>query len=266
MMMFQGDTSTNASPTNVLVMMRQFQNAPEDGESEEVSEGMGSLSLSCSQESVVESVASSESLSAPPSAPTSCAPAQTFSLIKDLKSNKKPSTSTKQKKKKSCTSSCDSVRKSDSAVKTSSAPGVCMVQSFKQMNTKHHNQQDKQESRNKTYAPKPLTLNDSPAHSSTGHSPNSRSKKIRSSAVLVAGEHSPCGYSGRTGTDDKGSFGVRRLITVQSQIHGHKMGSEGERRGQDYNLVPLSDPTVRDTAHGSTPRAIGQSDNAIRDE
>lgn len=187
--MFQGDTSTNASPTNVLVMMRQFQNAPEDGESEEVSEGMGSLSLSCSQESVVESVASSESLSAPPSAPTSCAPAQTFSLIKDLKSNKKPSTSTKQvtassyslqhrqhkdhalvdlninsariflgvnfrwisdhhiitpltitiirnvslyhplqKKKKSCTSSCDSVRKSDSAVKTSSAPGVCMVQ------------------------------------------------------------------------------------------------------------------------------------------
>lgn len=110
--MFQGDTSTDASPTNVLVMMRQFRNAPEDGESEEVSEGMGSITLSCSQDSVIESVASPEPPSppsAPPSPPPSapppspppaapgCAPAQTLSLNGDLNSsNKKPSTSTKQ--------------------------------------------------------------------------------------------------------------------------------------------------------------------------
>lgn len=93
---FQGDTSTDVSPTNVLVMMQQFLNAPQDGESEEVSEGMGSLSLSCSQDSVIESVASPEPPSAPPSAPV-FPPVQTLSLNGDLNSsNKKPSTSTKQ--------------------------------------------------------------------------------------------------------------------------------------------------------------------------
>lgn len=100
-MWFQGDTSTDASPTNVLVMMRQFRNAPEDGESKEVSEGIGSLSLNCSQDSVIEAVASSKPppfpLSAPPPAPEH-APAQILSLNEDLNSssNKKPTTSTKQ--------------------------------------------------------------------------------------------------------------------------------------------------------------------------
>ncbi|XP_058256235.1 serine/threonine-protein kinase 33 isoform X1 [Hemibagrus wyckioides] len=160
-----GDMSTTASPTNVLLMMRQFRNAPEDGESEEVSEGMCSLSLSCSQDSVVESVASSE----PPSAPV-----QTLSL----NSNKKPSTSSKQplqKKKKSSSSSGDSVKKSSSL-------GQCMLQSItgnKQTSTKRHDQPDKQESTSKTCAPKPFTINDGHAHSSTSHSPNSRAKKIR---------------------------------------------------------------------------------------
>lgn len=90
--LFQGDTSTDASPTNVLVMMRQFRDAPEGGESEET----GSPSLGCSQDSVVESVATSEPPPVLESAPT-CAPVQT--LNGDLNSssnNKKASVSTKQ--------------------------------------------------------------------------------------------------------------------------------------------------------------------------
>ncbi|XP_053093849.1 serine/threonine-protein kinase 33 isoform X1 [Pangasianodon hypophthalmus] len=169
-----GDTSTNASPTNVLVMMRQFRNAPEDDESEEVSEGMGSLSLSCSQDSVVESVASPEPPSAPPSAP-GCAQAQTLSLNGDLNSSsKKPSTSTKQKKKKSY--SYDGTKKNGSAVKTSSTLSLSTVQSYtgnKQTSTKRHSQPDKQESISKASSPKPFTPNDSHAPSSTGHSHNS---------------------------------------------------------------------------------------------
>ncbi|XP_053490868.1 serine/threonine-protein kinase 33, partial [Ictalurus furcatus] len=185
-----GDTSTDASPTNVLVMMRQFRNAPEDGESEEVSEGMGSITLSCSQDSVIESVASPEPPSppsAPPSPPPSapppspppaapgCAPAQTLSLNGDLNSsNKKPSTSTKQKKKKSYSS--DGVKKNGSAAKTNSGLGVCTVQSYmgnKQTSTKRPNQPDKHESTSKACSPKPVTPNDSPAPSSAGHAPNS---------------------------------------------------------------------------------------------
>ncbi|MCI4383064.1 hypothetical protein PGIGA_G00022040 [Pangasianodon gigas] len=169
-----GDTSTNASPTNVLVMMQQFRNAPEDDESEEVSEGMGSLSLSCSQDSVVESVASPEPPSAPPSAP-GCAQAQTLSLNGDLNSSsKKPSTSTKQKKKKSY--SYDGTKKNGSAVKTSSTLSLSTVQSYtgnKQTSTKRHSQPDKQESISKASSPKPFTPNDNHAPSSTGHSHNS---------------------------------------------------------------------------------------------
>lgn len=97
MALFQGDTSTGASPTNVLVMMRQFRDAPEDGESEEVSEGMGSVSFSCSRDGVVEYMASSEPQLVPPSAPEG-APAQTLSHDGDpnSSSNKNSSTSTKQ--------------------------------------------------------------------------------------------------------------------------------------------------------------------------
>ncbi|KAK3533825.1 hypothetical protein QTP70_032167 [Hemibagrus guttatus] len=178
-----GDTSTTASPTNVLLMMRQFRDTPEDGESEEVSEGMCSLSLSCSQDSAVESAASSEPPTAPPSGPLS-APAQTLSLS----SKKNPSTSTKQKKKKSSSSPGDGVRKGDSVVKASSSLGQCMLQSLtanKQMSTKRHEQPDKQESTSKTCAPKPFTLNDSHAHSSTSHSPNSRAKKISKRCILL---------------------------------------------------------------------------------
>lgn len=92
--MFQGDTSTDASTTNVLLMMRKFRDSPEDVESDEMSEGMYSLSPSCSQESVVESVVSSEPQPVLPSA-SERAPVQTLGRNEDLNSSK-PSTCTKQ--------------------------------------------------------------------------------------------------------------------------------------------------------------------------
>ncbi|KAL0189102.1 hypothetical protein M9458_016201, partial [Cirrhinus mrigala] len=44
-----GDTSTTVTRTNVLEMMRQFRNAPEDEESAEMNEGLQNLSLTSSQ-------------------------------------------------------------------------------------------------------------------------------------------------------------------------------------------------------------------------
>ncbi|KAM9461680.1 serine/threonine-protein kinase 33 isoform 2-T2 [Clarias gariepinus] len=164
-----GDTSTDASPTNVLEMMRQFRNASEDGESEEVSEGMGSLSLSCSQDSVFESEACPEPPSVPPTVPGR-APAQTLGLNRDTNdSNRQPCASSKQRKKKSCSSSSSGVKKNSSALKTHCHLSLCSVQSHtgnSQMSTKHH----KQESISKASSPKPFTQVDSPAPFSTGHS------------------------------------------------------------------------------------------------
>ncbi|XP_076880085.1 serine/threonine-protein kinase 33 isoform X2 [Brachyhypopomus gauderio] len=113
-----GDTSTNASPTNVLEMMRQFQDAPEEGDSDEMSKDLGCLSLSRSQDSLCEPMASPE----PPSAPV---PA----LELNPDSNSKPSTPTKQhQKKKSSPSSSNGVKKSGVVVKTVGAASVSGAQ------------------------------------------------------------------------------------------------------------------------------------------
>ncbi|XP_072516594.1 serine/threonine-protein kinase 33 isoform X2 [Salminus brasiliensis] len=99
----RGDTSTNATPTNVLVMMQQFRDAPEDVESDEISMGLSSLSLSRSQDSLAEPVASPEPL-APDEDPDS--------------NISKPSTPTKQCHKKKSTHS-NGVKKNRPAMKTS---------------------------------------------------------------------------------------------------------------------------------------------------
>uniref|UniRef100_W5L7K1 Serine/threonine kinase 33 n=1 Tax=Astyanax mexicanus TaxID=7994 RepID=W5L7K1_ASTMX len=56
----RGDTSTNATPTNVLLMMQQFRDAPEDGDGEELSSGLSSFSFSHSQDGLAERVTSLE--------------------------------------------------------------------------------------------------------------------------------------------------------------------------------------------------------------
>ncbi len=46
----KGDTSTTVTRTNVLEMMRQFRNAPEEEECVKMSEGLQNLSLTSSQD------------------------------------------------------------------------------------------------------------------------------------------------------------------------------------------------------------------------
>ncbi|KAI4889269.1 hypothetical protein NFI96_013534 [Prochilodus magdalenae] len=118
----RGDTSTNASPTNVLEMMRQFRDAPEDGESDELSKGLSSLSFSLafsrSQDSLAESVASPEPPTAPALSPASV-PTLALSLNGDTDSNSsKPSMPAKQRqKKKTSFSSTNGMKKNGLAMK-----------------------------------------------------------------------------------------------------------------------------------------------------
>ncbi|XP_046712794.1 serine/threonine-protein kinase 33 isoform X1 [Silurus meridionalis] len=149
-----GDTSKDAAPTNVLMLMRQFRNDPENRE--EVSDGMASLSFSCTQDSAAETVAAPETPSAP-----GCAPVQ--ALDEDPNSSdKKPSTSTKTKKTK--LHSSYSSMKNGSAAKTSNT--VSSLTRNKHTSTKRHSIQDKQESNNK------ISPKDHPStSSSTSHSP-----------------------------------------------------------------------------------------------
>uniref|UniRef100_A0A8B9JBX2 Serine/threonine kinase 33 n=1 Tax=Astyanax mexicanus TaxID=7994 RepID=A0A8B9JBX2_ASTMX len=91
----RGDTSTNATPTNVLLMMQQFRDAPEDGDGEELSSGLSSFSFSHSQDGLAERVTSLE----PTSGSTGPVLASVLNTDEDpdsSSSSSKPSTPTKQ--------------------------------------------------------------------------------------------------------------------------------------------------------------------------
>ncbi|KAK1798548.1 hypothetical protein P4O66_006658 [Electrophorus voltai] len=117
----RGDTSTNTSPTNVLEMMRQFQDTPEEGDSEEVSVDLGSLSLS---HFLAKPMASLEPPSAPPSAPP---PALVHSSDSDRDGTNSKASKQCQKKKTSPSSS-NGVKKNGTALKTVGAVGVAGAQ------------------------------------------------------------------------------------------------------------------------------------------
>ncbi|XP_026881130.2 serine/threonine-protein kinase 33 isoform X2 [Electrophorus electricus] len=117
----RGDTSTNTSPTNVLEMMRQFQDTPEEGDSEEVSVDLGSLSLS---HFLAKPMASLEPPSAPPSAPP---PALVHSSDSDRDGTNSKAFKQCQKKKTSPSSS-NGVKKNGTALKTVGAVGVAGAQ------------------------------------------------------------------------------------------------------------------------------------------
>ncbi|XP_066503967.1 serine/threonine-protein kinase 33 isoform X2 [Hoplias malabaricus] len=121
----RGDTSMNASPTNVLEMMRQFRDAPEDFESDELSTGLSSLSLSHSQNSLAEPAASPD----PPAPTPSSAPTQAPSPNGDMDNNSsKPSTPTKQHQKKKASSSSNGVKRNGLAVKACNTLGLSSTQ------------------------------------------------------------------------------------------------------------------------------------------
>ncbi|KAL7866343.1 hypothetical protein AOLI_G00141570 [Acnodon oligacanthus] len=123
-----GDNSTNASPTNVLEMMRQFRDAPEDGECDELSMGLSSLSLSRSQDSLAEPAASPEPPTAPALVPASV-PALSLEVDTDSNSSK-PSTPTKQRqKKKNSSSSSNGTKKNGPPVKMCNTLGSSSAQS-----------------------------------------------------------------------------------------------------------------------------------------
>ncbi|XP_041916707.1 serine/threonine-protein kinase 33 isoform X1 [Alosa sapidissima] len=116
-----GDTTMAATPTNVLEMMRQFRNDPEDSEVDEAGSGLEQMSLCCSQNS--------------PSKPTQTqtpTPTRTeaslersgcsdcASLLEEADTDgSKPSTPSKQRnKKKASHSSSNGAKKNGSVVKT----------------------------------------------------------------------------------------------------------------------------------------------------
>ncbi|XP_030621003.1 serine/threonine-protein kinase 33 [Chanos chanos] len=117
-----GDTSTSTTPTNVLEMMRQFRDAMKDGESDELSAGLKSLSLSHSQDSLSEPAASPHVPSPTPSHSQRTTRAE-GSLAPDTDSHSsKPSTPSKQrKKKKAVASSSNGVKRNGSVGKSSCA-------------------------------------------------------------------------------------------------------------------------------------------------
>lgn len=82
----KGDTSTTVTRTNVLEMMRQFRNAPEDEESAEMNEGLQNLSLTSSQDKG-SGPRTSQELSVTPGPPED---------ITDSSSSSKPSTPNKK--------------------------------------------------------------------------------------------------------------------------------------------------------------------------
>lgn len=85
----KGDTSTAVTRTNVLEMMRQFRNAPEDEEIGETSEGLHGLSLSSSQDKG-SGPRTSQELSVTPA---------TSENVTDSSNSSKPSTPNKKVKK-----------------------------------------------------------------------------------------------------------------------------------------------------------------------
>ncbi|XP_049321353.1 serine/threonine-protein kinase 33 isoform X2 [Astyanax mexicanus] len=115
----RGDTSTNATPTNVLLMMQQFRDAPEDGDGEELSSGLSSFSFSHSQDGLAERVTSLE----PPSGSPGPVLASVLNTDEDPdSSSSKPSTPTKQCIKKKSTHS-NGVKKNRPSVKMLNSSG-----------------------------------------------------------------------------------------------------------------------------------------------
>ncbi|XP_016323891.1 serine/threonine-protein kinase 33-like isoform X1 [Sinocyclocheilus anshuiensis] len=113
-----GDTSTTVTRTNVLEMMRQFRNAPEDEESVEMSEGLQNLSLTSSQDKG-SGPRTSQELSVTPAPPEDV-----------IDSSSKPSTPNKKPlKKKLSASSSNGVKKSASAAKACSTLNTSAAQS-----------------------------------------------------------------------------------------------------------------------------------------
>ncbi|XP_051507936.1 serine/threonine-protein kinase 33-like [Myxocyprinus asiaticus] len=110
-----GDTSTSATQTNVLEMMRQFRNAPEDKECVELSEGLHNLSVIPSQDR------------GPPELLETPAP----HLEEDTDNNcSKPSTPNKKPlKKKLSHPSSNGVKKSGSGAKACSTLNTSTAQS-----------------------------------------------------------------------------------------------------------------------------------------
>lgn len=85
----KGDNSTTVTRTNVLEMMRQFRNAPEDEECVEMSEGLQNLSLTSSKDKG-SGPRTSQELSVTPAPPED---------VIDSNSSSKPSTPNKKVKK-----------------------------------------------------------------------------------------------------------------------------------------------------------------------
>lgn len=113
-----GDTSTTVTQTNVLEMMREFLNAPQDKESVEMSEALQSFSLNSSQDKG-SGPRTSEELSVTPSSPDDI----TDSSSKPSNPNKKPL------KKKLSVSSSNGVKKSVSGAKACNTPNTSTAQS-----------------------------------------------------------------------------------------------------------------------------------------
>ncbi|NP_001038554.2 serine/threonine-protein kinase 33 [Danio rerio] len=115
-----GDTSTAVTRTNVLEMMRQFRNAPEDEVIGETSEGLHSLSLSSSQDKG-SGPRTSQELSVTPA---------TSEDVTDSSNGSKPSTPNKKPlKKKLSASSSNGVKKTVSSTKACSTLNSSTTQS-----------------------------------------------------------------------------------------------------------------------------------------
>uniref|UniRef100_A0A671SM10 Serine/threonine-protein kinase 33-like n=1 Tax=Sinocyclocheilus anshuiensis TaxID=1608454 RepID=A0A671SM10_9TELE len=115
-----GDTSTAVTRTNVLEMMRQFRNAPEDEEGVEMSEGLQNLSLTSSQDKG-SGPRTSQELSVTPAPPED---------VRDISSSSQHSTQNKKPlKKKLSASSSNGVKKSAFSAKACSTVNTSTAQS-----------------------------------------------------------------------------------------------------------------------------------------